>query len=104
MEKLNFSRDPVCNSHFSELCCNPLSTRQYVHNVPILNKVRLPFEPIDSLALGILHRAGTLEVGVTDHLGTHEAAREVGVDLAGTDHGVGTLRHGPGSALVLADG
>src|SRR5262249_2524368 len=78
--------------------------RQDVHDVAVLHLVRLALQPINAVALRFLHRPDAVEVLVTDHLGAHEAARQVRVNLPRALDRVSPFRDRPGAALVLADG
>src|SRR5262249_9110403 len=76
---------------------------QDVHDVTILDYIRLPLQPIDTLALRLFHRPDPAIVVVADHLGPHEALGEIGVDLARAGQGLRARLERPRPALVLTD-
>jgi hypothetical protein len=76
---------------------------QNVHDVAVLHDVRLSFQPVDAVVLGLLHRADFLEVVVANHFRADEALGEIGMNLAGAFNGIRAALQAPGPALVLAD-
>ena len=73
-----------------------------IDDVAVLDDVFLAFEPLQVLGLGLLDRAGLLEVVERGDLGADEALGQVGVDLAGGLDGGGPALEVPAADLGLA--
>src|SRR5262249_43039059 len=77
---------------------------QDVHNIPILNDIRLPLQAINPMGFRLFHGADPFEVLVTDDFRPHKALGQVGVDLARPLDRIFSFGQIPGPALVLAHG
>src|SRR5690606_15072413 len=75
-----------------------------VHHVPILDDVALALKALEVLGLGLLLRAGPLQVLERRHLGPDAPPGEVGVDLAGRVDGRAAFLQVPAADLRVAGG
>src|SRR5581483_1841073 len=80
-----------------------LGAAQDVHDIAVLYLVRLAFQSVDAMRLGLFHAADAAEVIVAHHFGADEATGEIGMDLAGAGYGVVSAEETPGPALVFAN-